>query len=103
MSELFGRFSFQQAKLSPQIAACLLVIWLIVLFCALSSVFTQPFTRSQRIFWLAMILLLPVVGLLAYLPFSFRREDLPQLFLGKQSRQKQGRRRDDKLKRGRGA
>lgn len=102
MSELLSRFSFQQAKLSPQIAGCLLVIWLIVLTCAVSSIFAQPFTRSQRNFWLFVVVVFPVVGLLAYVPFSFRREDLPQLFVGKQSRPNRNPRRENNLNRGRG-
>lgn len=80
MSEFLNRFSFQASKLNAQIIACIVVIWLAVLWCAIASILAQPFTRTQRIFWVCVVVLLPLVGLLAYLPFSFRREDLPPIF-----------------------
>ena len=84
MSELFNRFTYQDAKFNTQVVLACLGVWLIVLWCAISSILSQPFTRRQRQFWLAVVILLPVIGLLAYLPFSFRREDLPHAFLMKQ-------------------
>lgn len=81
MSELLERFSFQYAKFNPQVALCLAIIWVAVLACASSSILSQPFTKKQRIFWLLLVLLLPGVGLLAYLPFSFSKEEIPEFFL----------------------
>lgn len=80
MSELLSRFSFDTGKLTLQVLACALFIWGAVLWCAISSILSQPFSRPQRIFWLGAVILLPLAGLLAYLPFSFRREDLPHIF-----------------------
>jgi len=77
MSELLNRFSFSTAKWDNTIAICLLAIWLIIVICAISSVRAQGFSDWGRRFWIAAILFVPVLGLLAYLPFSFRREDLP--------------------------
>jgi hypothetical protein len=54
---------------------------MIVLACTLSSVFTQPFSRRQRFLWIAILIGLPIIGLLAYLPFSIRRDELPTAFL----------------------
>ncbi len=62
---------------------CTLFLWLVVVGCAISSVFAQPIDRKQRIFWIALILGLPLVGLLAYLPFSVRRANHPMLFQSK--------------------
>ncbi|RYD71969.1 MAG: hypothetical protein EOP84_23980 [Verrucomicrobiaceae bacterium] len=81
MSELLERFSFQYAKFNFQVGLCLVIVWLAVLTCAVSSILAQPFTRKQRIFWLLMVLLLPGLGLLAYLPFSFNKEQLPDFLL----------------------
>ena len=64
---------------------CLIAIWIVVLLCSISSVLSQPFERNRRVFWIFAIILLPVVGLLAYLPFSFKREDLPQIFQTRRS------------------
>ena len=68
--------------------AVLLVIWLIICGCMISSILSQPFTRKQRLFWICVVVALPVVGMLAYLPFSFNREEIPDIFLMKQKRKK---------------
>lgn len=80
MSEILNRFSFDTGKLTLQVLVCALVIWGAVVWCAISSILVQPFSRPQRIFWIAMVVAVPLIGLLAYLPFSFRREDLPPIF-----------------------
>jgi uncharacterized membrane protein YhdT len=77
VSELLNRFSFSTAKWDNTIAICLLAIWVIIVICAISSVRAQGFSDWGRRFWIAVIVVVPVLGLLAYLPFSFRREDLP--------------------------
>lgn len=81
MSELLERFSFHYAKFNSQVALCLAIIWLAVIACAISSILSQPFTRKQRLFWLLLVLLVPGIGLLAYLPFSFSKEEIPEFLL----------------------
>jgi len=80
MSHLLNRFSLQAAKWNGSVALALMVIWIAVLGCILSSILTQPFDRQQRIFWVAIVVLLPGIGVLAYLPFAFRKEELPHIF-----------------------
>ncbi|MGA3169838.1 MAG: hypothetical protein ABSE62_02390 [Chthoniobacteraceae bacterium] len=80
MSHLLNRFSLQAAKWNGSVAFALVVIWIAVLGCILSSILTQPFDRQQRIFWVAIVILLPGIGVLAYLPFAFRKEELPHIF-----------------------
>lgn len=86
MSHLLNRFSFQAAKWNSWVILLLLFIWACVLGCVIASILTQPFDRKQRIFWIALVILLPFVGLLSYLPFAFRKEDLPHIFLRKSKR-----------------
>jgi uncharacterized membrane protein YhaH (DUF805 family) len=81
MSELLNRFSFVTARITGEIAVFLLLIWLIILACAISSIRAQPWSDAQRRFWMVVVALVPIAGLLAYLPFSFRREDLPNHFM----------------------
>ncbi len=83
------RFSLQAAKWNGSIAAALLLVWLVVLGCIISSILSQPFDRKQRIFWIAMVVLLPALGVLAYLPFAFHKEDLPHMFQRKSKRSRQ--------------
>jgi hypothetical protein len=88
MKTLLNKFSLQSANFSSEVVVFLLIVWLIVIGCTVTSIYAQPFTERQRRFWIGIVALVPIVGLLAYLPFSFRREDLPQLFLMKRGRNK---------------
>ena len=80
MSDIFSRFSLHAAKFNGQVWLCLAVIWLIVLGSAITSIYAQPFSARQQKFWILAVVFLPLLGVLAYLPFSFRREQLAQLF-----------------------
>jgi hypothetical protein len=86
MSEILNRFSLQAVKLNWQLVLTACVLWLIVVGCAVSSIRAQPFEKRQRVFWIAIVVCLPILGLLAYLPFSFNKEELPHIFLPKKSR-----------------
>ena len=80
MSEILSRFSFSAAKFNSQVLAALILVWLVVLLTALSSIFAQPFTTKQRIFWILLVVFLPVLGLLIYLPFSVTDRRNPIFF-----------------------
>ena len=80
MSDIFSRFSLHAAKFSGQVWLCLAFIWLVVAGCAITSIQAQPFSARQRKFWISAVVFIPLLGVLAYLPFSFRREQLAQLF-----------------------
>lgn len=81
MSEIFNRFSLQAAKFNGQVFLCLLLLWIAMVYCAVLSIKSQSFSERQRRVWLWVVVGIPLFGLLAYLPFSVRREDLPQAFL----------------------
>lgn len=81
MSEILNRFSLSSAKWNDQVAISVLLLWLAIVGCAISSIVAQPFSSVQRRFWIAVVICLPIMGVLAYLPFSFRHEDLPHAFM----------------------
>jgi hypothetical protein len=85
MSEFFNRFTFQLGKLTTQVWVAASIIWLLVLICAIFSIINQPFSKRQRAVWLILVIGVPIFGLLAYLPFSIRRDELPTAFLGRPS------------------
>lgn len=85
MSEFLNRFSFQIGKLTTQVWLAAGVIWVAVLLCAILSILNQPFSKKQRTVWLVLVIGVPIFGLLAYLPFSIRRDELPTAFLGRPS------------------
>jgi len=65
--------------LSPQVWACAAIIWVTVVVCALFSIASRPFSRPRKLFWAAIVVFLPLVGLLAYLPFSVNEELFPYI------------------------
>lgn len=81
--KLLKKFSLSGGQFDSQIGWCVVLIWCIVLACTISSILSQPFNRRQRIFWIAVVICVPLIGVLAYIPFSFRTEDMPHIFLPK--------------------
>ena len=91
MSSILSRFSFESAKWNSGVSLALITVWVAVLACIFSSILAQPFDRRQRVFWMAIVVLLPGIGVLAYLPFAFRKEQLPPIFHGMSKHRKQQR------------
>lgn len=85
MSEFLDRFSLEALKFDYAVLAGMIVIWLVVLACSLHSLRAQGLSRRRQVVWTLILLLLPVVGLLIYLPFSFRIENYPDLFIWKRA------------------
>lgn len=77
--EFFTQFSLDSAVVNYQVLACMAIIWLAVVACTISSISKQGWTQRQRIFWLIVVTGIPLVGILLYLPFSFRIENYPHL------------------------
>jgi len=75
-------------RIDSTVIICLLIIWVIVSACVISSILNQPFTKKQRFFWSVFVLAVPVIGILAYLPFSFNKEEVPDIFLMKHKKEK---------------
>jgi hypothetical protein len=86
MSEILSRFSLEAAKFNWSVFFCLFLIWIAMVICAIVSINSQSFSDRQRRLWILIVTCVPLFGLLAYLPFSVRREDLPQVFLMKMHR-----------------
>ena len=86
MKELYYRFSLDAIKFNGQVLACMIVVWLAVIGCAITSLNKQDFTPARRRFWLAFIVLVPGVGLICYLPTCVRAHDHPELFFWKKSK-----------------
>jgi len=81
MTEAIKRFSLEAAKFNAQVFFFLFLIWLVLLFCAITSIKSQGFSERQQRLWMLVVVCVPILGLLVYLPFSVRREDLPQILL----------------------
>jgi hypothetical protein len=71
----------------------MIAIWLVLLGCVISSINSRPFTEKERRFWIMLVALVPVFGVLAYIPFSFRIEDLPPFLMPRRHEKRRRRRR----------
>lgn len=78
--KLLYRFDPQTAHWDARVAAFLPLVWILILICAISSIRSQSMGPGQQRFWIAVVILLPVIGLLAYLPFAVKADDMPHYF-----------------------
>ena len=86
LPRLLNRFSLQGTEWNSSLIFVLLFIWVCVIGCVIASILVQSFDRRQRIFWIALVILVPFIGILSYLPFAFRKDELPHMFLHKSKR-----------------
>lgn len=68
MTEFFNNFSIDAAKLGLQVYLCAIVIFIALIYCTVWSINQQPFNRRERLFWMLVVCLLPLIGVLLYLP-----------------------------------
>ena len=88
MSEILDRFSLSAIKFDVPTLLGMIFAWLIVVACALKSVWTRGISKRNAFVWSLLIVFCPVVGVLIFLPFSFRLDHYPDLFIWKKNRQK---------------
>jgi hypothetical protein len=69
---LSSRFSYSSIKFDGNVAFCMVVVWFMVLVCSLISLWGQGWSRRRTLLWAVAIICLPGVGVLAYLPFSWK-------------------------------
>ena len=60
MTDSLNRFSLEAVKFNDQMLIGLVAIWLVVIGTAISSVYSQPFSKKQRYFWVFVLICLPV-------------------------------------------
>lgn len=78
--KLLYRFDFQTAHFDARIGFCLVLVWALIVACAISSIRSRAMSTGQQRLWIVIVTFVPVVGLLAYLPFAVRRDDMPHYF-----------------------
>ena len=86
MLEFFYKFSWDSIKFDYQVLACLILVWTAVVVCAVFSIMSRPFNTWQRVLWIGLIICVPAVGLLFYLPFSLKAEASPEVFFARKTR-----------------
>lgn len=78
--KLLYRFDFENAQWSARVGVGVLLIWLLIIACTISSIRSQGLSAGQQRLWIAIVVFLPIIGLLAYLPFSVKKDDMPHYF-----------------------
>jgi len=78
MGKIFDRFEYRIDSVKMDDVSWMIFIgaWLVVVACSLGSVYAHHnrFTKRQRRMWVAIILGLPLIGVLLYLPSSIIRD-----------------------------
>ncbi|MFN7138516.1 MAG: PLDc N-terminal domain-containing protein [Limisphaerales bacterium] len=77
MSALLEALGVERGSL---VIVAAMAVWAVVVACAIFSILSQPFSRKQQILWIIAVVALPLLGMMAYLPFSVRKDNHPLLF-----------------------
>lgn len=92
MNTLLDRFEFSidAAKMDKLSWAIFIFAWFVVVASAIGSVIAHRnrFTNRQKWFWLVMIVCVPFLGVLAYLPASIMKDGYSLLKSTKKSTSK---------------
>lgn len=83
MLEKLRHVQLTPQTVNAQTIAAMVAIYLVVLVCTLWSIFetgSRPAHRFHQWLWAAVVVAVPLIGILAYLPFSLKHEVFP--FLG---------------------
>lgn len=76
LSNFLQRFDFSNPNVTGEILFFVAVIWLVVVSCTIWSICVRTRGWAARLFWIAAVVALPVVGVVAYLPFSMDHDAL---------------------------
>jgi chromate transport protein ChrA len=70
ISQFLSRFDFSDPHFGQEMFFFVAIIWCVVLVSAVWSICSKMQKWPARAFWIAIVVCLPLVGLLLYLPFS---------------------------------
>lgn len=59
----------------PEVVVCALIVWLVVLFCTIMSILSQPLSGKKKALWFLLILVLPLAGVAIYCGYCLARQD----------------------------
>ncbi len=76
---LVDKFDFSNPTFDSRVAMLILIIWVIALGCVIWSILSQRFNLAVKLVFILLVIALPGVGVLVYLPFSLRQDLFPLL------------------------
>lgn len=71
--------SLSSYKFNGYILLSVVAVWLLVLGCTVSSIYTSVKKPLPRLLWILVVVFLPPFGTLIYLPFAFDKESVPEV------------------------
>ncbi len=80
IEKIVSKFDFGNPQFSRGIAICLLLVWVMVLGCVVWSILGQKCKPYVKLLLILMVVGIPGLGVLFYLPFSLKEELYP--FIG---------------------
>ena len=82
---MLNRFSLSGDTFHWQVVAALIFLWMLVVLCTLHSISTQKTSETRKRFWMILVVVLPILGVLVYLPYAIDKERLASMaFFGKE-------------------
>lgn len=72
---LINFLQFKIQNFIPEVVFALIVIWAVLVICALFSVVSQWMAVGWKLLWIGFIVAVPLVGLLLYCAFCLTRVD----------------------------
>ena len=77
---VLNKFDFSQPNAESDVMILLLLVWLIVVGCVIWSILSQRRPAAWKLLWVAIVVCVPLLGALVYLPLSLKGELYP--FIG---------------------
>ncbi len=77
IEKILNKFDFSNPKTDLEVIVGLIIIWALLVGATLHSIYTQKIPMRKKIFWWIIVLCLPLIGVLIYLPFSLKDELFP--------------------------
>lgn len=79
IEKIMGKFDFANPHFTTDLALLLLVIWVGLVGCCIWSILGQRYSFYLKLIWIVLVVALPGLGMLLYLPFSLKDELFPLL------------------------
>ena len=76
ITNFLNRFDFTNPRFSIEVMFFLSIVWCVILACAIWSICDKIRAWPARLLWILVVVGLPLVGLLIYLPFSMDNDAL---------------------------
>ena len=75
-TNFLNRFDFSEPRFTSEVFLFLIIIWCVIVSCAIWSICAKIRSLPAKALWILVVIFLPIIGLLLYLPFSMDNDAL---------------------------